>query len=100
MPRLSIRDLFWATLVIALGLGWWCHYRSVDANRRAVVQHAQKLKEVLTTAKGLCGQLEDDFNRASSFIRDQSGTGEITPDIGELLGTYKVEWTVLDEPIP
>ena len=27
MFRFSIRDLLWATLAVALGLGWWQHYR-------------------------------------------------------------------------
>ena len=34
MPRLSLlrftlRDMFWATLVAALGLGWWVHARQM-----------------------------------------------------------------------
>ena len=36
MPRLSLfrftlRDLFWLTLVVALGLGWWVHVRQIRA---------------------------------------------------------------------
>ena len=26
--RLSIRDLLWATVVVAMGLGWWVSYRN------------------------------------------------------------------------
>ena len=29
--RFTLRDLFWATLVAALGLGWWVHARQLRA---------------------------------------------------------------------
>jgi len=40
MPRLNLlrftlRDLFWATLVAALGLGWWVHARQLRAELSA-----------------------------------------------------------------
>jgi hypothetical protein len=40
MPRLNLlrftlRDLFWATLVAALGLGWWVHARQMRAELAA-----------------------------------------------------------------
>ena len=41
MPRLSsllrftLRDLFWVTLVVALGLGWWGHVRQIRAELAA-----------------------------------------------------------------
>ena len=40
MPRLNLlrftlRDMFWATLVTALGLGWWVHARQMGAELAA-----------------------------------------------------------------
>ena len=29
--RFTLRDMFWATLVAALGLGWWVHARQMEA---------------------------------------------------------------------
>jgi len=29
--RFTLRDLFWVTLVAALGLGWWVHARQMGA---------------------------------------------------------------------
>ena len=37
----SIRDLLWATLVVAMGLGWWVHYQAVDAKRLEAVGSAR-----------------------------------------------------------
>lgn len=33
--RFSIRDLLWATLVVAMGLGWWLSYRALEAKKPA-----------------------------------------------------------------
>ena len=30
MFRCTLRDLFWATLVVGLGLGWWLHVRRLE----------------------------------------------------------------------
>ena len=29
--RIPLRDLFWITLVVALGLGWWVHVKRLNA---------------------------------------------------------------------
>jgi hypothetical protein len=29
--RFTIRDLLWLTAIIALSLGWWLHYRQMQA---------------------------------------------------------------------
>ncbi|HEY2827917.1 MAG TPA: hypothetical protein VGJ04_09980 [Pirellulales bacterium] len=31
-PRFTIRDLFWLMAVLALSLGWWLHYRKMQAS--------------------------------------------------------------------
>jgi hypothetical protein len=36
--RFSIRDLLWATLVVAMGLGWWVSHRALDAERVEAVE--------------------------------------------------------------
>jgi hypothetical protein len=33
--RFTLRDMFWATLVAALGLGWWVHARQMGAELAA-----------------------------------------------------------------
>jgi hypothetical protein len=89
MFRFSIRDMLWVTLVVAVAVGWFCHYRATDANRRAVIQHAGKLKETLGFAKRHCEQLEQDVELKSA------GLSYMGPR-----KYWKVDWTVLDEPIP
>jgi hypothetical protein len=92
--RFSIRDLFWATLAVALVLGWWLHYRSIEANRRAVVQHAEKVRSVLTAAKAQCEQLERD----ADFYKTAALHGRFPRTY--LRPMFDVDWAVLNEPIP
>ena len=49
--RFSIRDLLWATLVVAIGLAWWMSYRAVDAKRLEAVGQAHRLHKSLRKAK-------------------------------------------------
>src|SRR5258706_12067535 len=93
MFRFSIRDLLWATLVVAVGLGWWLHYRAVDANRQAVIQHAEKLKMTLSLAKAESEALADDVK----FFEDIARTKAAYSYIHRIV---KVDWTILDKPIP
>ena len=90
MFRFSIRDLLWVTLVVAVAVGWFCHYRVTDANRQAVIQHAEKLKETLGFAKRHCENLEQDVEFFKSARGSYMGPKKY----------YKVDWAVLDEPIP
>lgn len=40
--RFSIRDLLWATLVVAMGLGWWVKYQVVETNRAIEINELRK----------------------------------------------------------
>jgi sensor domain CHASE-containing protein len=92
--KFFIRDLLWLTVVVALGLGWWLHYRAIDADRKAVIRHAAKVKTVLTTAKSRCGQLEKDVE----FFKDAAIAGGVI--IRYHRKSQDVDWTVVEEPIP
>lgn len=87
MFRFSIRELMLLTLVVALGLGWWLHYRRVDAHRQAIIQHAERLRNALVVARKSNLELEDQVERVWS-----GGSGlfvNIAPD-----------WSVLNEKVP
>ena len=34
MTRFSLRDMFWVTLVVGMGLGWYAHYLQKNASLR------------------------------------------------------------------
>jgi hypothetical protein len=34
LPQLTLRDLFWLVLVVALGCAWWSHARQATADIR------------------------------------------------------------------
>jgi hypothetical protein len=38
MPRLSfsLRDVFWLTLVVAMGVGWWVEHRSQESDKASM----------------------------------------------------------------
>jgi hypothetical protein len=72
--RFSIRDLLWATLVVAMGLGWWGSYRAIDAKRNEAVRYAQRMY----------------FNLLNRKLSD-----EAPHQVG-----LEYDWTILDEPKP
>jgi hypothetical protein len=93
MFRFSIRDLLWATVVVALVLGWWLHYRAVEGNRQAVIKHAERLHGELAAAKECCQDLESNVDYALKLSKMP-----VMPDVE--MSWRGVDWTVLDEPIP
>jgi hypothetical protein len=81
--RFSIRDLLWATVVAAMGLGWWGSYRAVNAERISVIGLAHRQRATLMRAKSL----QDNF--VTTFLGSH---GNFVP--------YLADWSVLDEPMP
>jgi len=88
--RFSIRDLLWATLMVAMGLGWWASYRALDASRQAIevkhlaaVQQATRLRLTLVEAK----EMHDGLR---FFIRTRIQGSQSWDE---------VDWSVLDEPL-
>ena len=86
--RFSIRDLLWATVVVAMGLAWWASYGAMDAERLAVVQHATRLQKSLAAAKELVAWKD------SQVLDDWLGARTTANSSVPL-----VDWSVLDEPI-
>jgi hypothetical protein len=86
MLRFLLRDMFWVTALVAMGLGWWNDHRAIDAKRAAAVQQTQRHRRELANAKTcdewLCKLLHDG---ATSLIWHN---GLPTPD-----------WSILDEPL-
>jgi hypothetical protein len=80
--RFSIRDLLWATLVVAMGLGWWreCQkHRETNARRIEAIGQAQRHRVALATAK-----------RWDHVLHTLS----LQP-----AGTETPDWSILDEPL-
>ena len=92
--KFSLRDLFLVTVIVALALGWWLHSRALDANRKAVIRHAEKVKTVLKTAKAECEQLERDIEH----FKDATISGGMV--FRHQRKSHDVDWTVPEEPIP
>jgi hypothetical protein len=99
--KFSIRDLFWLTLTVGLGVGWgvsnyswWRSSQAADSERFAVTRQAIKLRDVLRLAKKENDRLEDGTLRALRAADDMRRRQIIT---GEYI---EIDWTVLDEPIP
>ncbi|MCE9527859.1 MAG: hypothetical protein K8R36_17590 [Planctomycetales bacterium] len=87
MLRFSIRELMLVMLIVGMGLGWWLHYRRVDVNRQAIIQHAEHLRRALVGARSTNLALEGQLERA--------WRGE-----GGLFINIPPDWNVLNERIP
>jgi hypothetical protein len=87
--RFSIRDLLWATVVVAMGLGWWMSYRAVDAKRLEAVGQAHRHRYVLRHAKAL----SDRHAKTITTLIDSTGAA-----LSEQT-TLPPDWSVLDEPL-
>jgi hypothetical protein len=72
--RFSIRDLLWATALVAMGLGWWVSYRALDAKCLKAVGQAHRLRASLYATTRTFGRTNDSL-------------------------TWPVDWSVLDEPL-
>ena len=94
MFRFSIRELMLVTLVVALGLGWWLHYRAIDSNRQAVIRHAQRVRGSLANARHEHANLEIHLHSVAAGIVPAK-LAAVLPAIPS-----RVDWAVLNEPIP
>ena len=83
--RFAIRDLLWATLVVAMGLGWWVSYRAVDAKRLEAVGQAHRLRSVVS---------ETHFITKILFGGKHPSQRNCALDIEP-----KADWSDLDEPL-
>ena len=52
--RFSIRDLLWATLMVAMGLAWWLDHQRQEELRREAVRDAITLRRIKGAFAG-CG---------------------------------------------
>jgi hypothetical protein len=64
MPRFSIRDLFWLTLVAGVGVGWWVDQRSV---RERLVQKEEELEDLRVITR----KLQWRYEKATEILRQK-----------------------------
>ena len=48
--RFSIRDLLWATLVVAMGLGWWVDRTELEVQRQDLIEEFWEQGQILIRA--------------------------------------------------
>jgi hypothetical protein len=80
--RFSIRDLMWATLIVALCVGWWMD----NQTKRAAVGQAQRLHASLELAKKWY-----DLGQSGYFT---TWAKNVLP-----VPSTPPDWTPLDEPL-
>ena len=83
--RFSIRDLLWATLVVAMGLGWWMSYRASAAKQLEAVQQTQHHRATLTAAKNWINGIREIYQQRTSSRLIYEST--------------ELNWSVADEPL-
>jgi hypothetical protein len=72
MFRISIRDLLWLTVVVALGVGWWLeHWRASEDMRRMAEANA-KLRYDARVAKEEVVLLQGRLSRRSGGANESS----------------------------
>jgi hypothetical protein len=76
--RFSIRDLLWATALVALGLAWWLD----NQTKHAAVDQSHRLHRSLTVAR-----------QWHHYIRNMHLTGFLATPSAPL------DWAPLDEPL-
>ena len=65
MKKFSVRDWFWLTLVVAMGVGWWLdHRRDVSQQHRLVGQLQDHDKRLVYNAR-----LLNEVNRLRSEVK-------------------------------
>lgn len=56
LPKLNLRDLFWLVVVVAMGWGWWLHYRELQEAHVRAEHLAAKLEQ---TQEGMVQLMND-----------------------------------------
>ena len=62
--RFSIRDLLWATVVVAMGLGWWLSYRDAETTHSL----CRKLEAERNTRDLEIAKLRDEVQRLGRIV--------------------------------
>jgi hypothetical protein len=78
MFRFTIRDVLWLMVVVGMGCGWW----ATESARRTTREHAERLRQSLSVAKGRYDGPVD------AWENDSAGAGR------------KVEWELADQLVP
>jgi hypothetical protein len=81
--RFSLRDLFWATALIALAVAWWMD----NQTKTAAVQQAHRLHQSLSLAKQW-----HDLGRGGYYF----ATGAIP---ASAVPASQPDWAALEEPL-
>jgi hypothetical protein len=82
--RFSIRDLLWATVVMAVGLGWWASYQAINAKRLEAIGQAHRMQLTLKRARIAHERLDAEIPWAT---------------MQKAADRWYVDWSVLDEPL-
>jgi len=71
MFRFTLRDVFWATLVVAMGLAWWLHVQRLHAELASVqsdlLYQADYVDQFVSTFKNLGCEIPPDSDPRCSF---------------------------------
>ena len=68
MFRFSTRDLFWATLVVALALGWFCHWRANSLRYERRSSYIEELKSSLRLHIGLANNYQHELRQLRPYF--------------------------------
>jgi hypothetical protein len=89
--RFSIRDLLWATVVVAMGLGWWAD----NQNQASAALQAHRLRATLYQAKISSARLHDIIGTLNHRVAFFGGAIEHQVSLQD----EPVDWGILDEPL-
>lgn len=88
--RFSIRDLLWATALVAMGMGWWVSYWATNAKRLEAVQQTHRHRATLELAK----HWHETLRKIDDPKTDQHGLEVLILNLES-----PINWSVLDEPL-
>jgi len=72
MFRLTIRDLLWLTVVVALGVGWWLDHGRANVGMRRMTEANAKLRYEARVAKEEVVLLQGRLSRRSGAANETS----------------------------
>jgi hypothetical protein len=83
----TIRELMLVTLVVAIGIGWWLHWKSETVQKNELVRYSQRLRKTLVLSRENIKDIEE---RHARWQRGETG----------LYKYREMDWSVLNEPAP
>jgi hypothetical protein len=82
MPRFTIRDVLWLTVVVALGVGWWVEHSRLTGRLQESQAALEKTQSERNTARSMVSELMTMLTDSGGWPKRLTPTTPAPPPVG------------------